>query len=52
MRVTINPPLSLVPGDDHKADVADGMRSIVRTLEAGIRATPDQWFALTPLWGS
>ena len=26
------------------------MRRFVAALEAGIRATPDQWFALSPIW--
>ena len=35
---------------DRAADVEAGMRLVVAALETGIRATPDQWFALSPIW--
>ena len=35
---------------DRDADLEAGMRLVVRALEDGIRAAPDQWFALSPIW--
>lgn len=37
---------------DRAADVEAGMRSLVGAIEAGIAETPEQWFALSPIWGS
>ena len=36
---------------DRAADVEAGMRSVVSELERGIAETPEQWFALSPIWG-
>jgi len=33
------------------ADVESGMRSVVSALESGIAEAPEQWFALSPIWG-
>jgi KDO2-lipid IV(A) lauroyltransferase len=35
---------------DRAADIELGMRQVVAALETGIRAAPDQWFALSPIW--
>jgi KDO2-lipid IV(A) lauroyltransferase len=35
---------------DREADVREGMRSLIATIEDGIRMAPDQWFALQPVW--
>ena len=50
MRVSLDPPLYLERSGDREADVEEGMRRVTRALEAGIRASPDQWFALQPVW--
>ena len=50
MRVSLDPPLHLERSGDREADVEAGMARVTRALEAGIRATPDQWFALHPVW--
>jgi lauroyl/myristoyl acyltransferase len=36
---------------DRAADVESGMRSVVSALESGIAEAPEQWFALSPIWG-
>lgn len=51
MRVVLDPPLRLERSGDREADAAAGMRRLTRALEAGIRASPEQWFALRPVWG-
>jgi lauroyl/myristoyl acyltransferase len=38
------------PTGDREADVAAGMRVVIAALEAAIRATPGQWFPLSPVW--
>ncbi|MCY4615181.1 MAG: lipid A biosynthesis acyltransferase, partial [Chloroflexi bacterium] len=50
MRVSLDPPLELEATGDRTADVEEGMRRLTRALEAGIRVSPDQWFALHPVW--
>ena len=50
MRVTLDPPLHLDRSGDREADAEAGMALVTRALEAGIRASPDQWFALHPVW--
>ena len=50
VRVTIDPPLDLERTGDRAADVAAGMRRLVQALEDGIRESPEQWFALHPVW--
>lgn len=50
MRVALDPPLYLERSDDREADVEHGMRRVTAALEAGIRESPEQWFALQPVW--
>ena len=50
MRVSLDPPLHLERSGDREADVEEGMRRVTRALEAGISASPEQWFALQPVW--
>lgn len=50
MRVSLDAPLILDPSGDREADVAAGMARVTRALEAGIRRSPEQWFALHPVW--
>ena len=50
MRVSLDPPLHLERSGDRESDVEAGMARVTRALEAGIRATPGQWFALHPVW--
>ena len=50
MRVVLDPPLRLERSGNREADAAAGMRRLTRRLEAGIRASPEQWFALRPVW--
>ncbi|MXZ47505.1 MAG: lysophospholipid acyltransferase family protein [Chloroflexi bacterium] len=50
MRVSLDPPLHLESSGDREADVEAGMQRVTRALEAGIRDSPDQWFALHPVW--
>ncbi len=37
---------------DRDTDIEVGMRRFIASIEDGIRATPDQWFALSPIWTS
>ena len=50
MRVTLDPPIELERSGDRAADVEAGMLRITRALEAGIGRSPEQWFALHPVW--
>ena len=50
MRVVLDPPWRAGRSGDREADAAAGMRRLTRALEAGIRASPEQWFALRPVW--
>ena len=50
MHVSLDPPLYLERSGEREADVEDGMRRVTRALEAGISASPEQWFALHPVW--
>ena len=50
MRVSFEPPLDLPRSGDREADAAAGMELLLRALERGIRESPDQWFALHPVW--
>ena len=50
MHVSLDPPLHLERSGDREADVEEGMRRVTRALEAGISASPEQWFALQPVW--
>ena len=52
MRVTLDPPIELARSGDRAADVEAGMLRITRALEAGIGRSPEQWFALHPVWDS
>ncbi|MXW36333.1 MAG: lipid A biosynthesis acyltransferase, partial [Chloroflexi bacterium] len=47
---SLDDPLYLEPSGDREADVEEGMRRVTSALEAGIRHSPDQWFALHPVW--
>ena len=49
-RIVIEPPLAIPRTGDRTADTVEGMRLLVKRLEGGIRAAPEQWFALTPVW--
>jgi KDO2-lipid IV(A) lauroyltransferase len=51
MRVVLDPPIELERSGDRAADIEAGMQQVVGALEAGIRASPEQWFALHPVWG-
>ena len=51
MRVTLDRPMYLERSEDRAADAEAGMRRVTRALEAGISASPEQWFALQPVWG-
>lgn len=50
VRLSVDPPLALPRSGDREADAAAGMELLLRALERGIRASPDQWFALHPVW--
>jgi len=50
VHITIDPPLALPRSGDREADAAAGMDLMLRALERGIRQSPDQWFALHPVW--
>ena len=50
VRISIDPPLALPRGGDREADAAAGMALLARALERGIRESPEQWFALHPVW--
>ena len=50
VRVTLDPPLALRRTGDREADVAAGMAELLTALEGGIRAAPEQWFVLHPVW--
>ena len=50
VRLSIDPPLRLARSGDREADAAAGMELVLRALERGIRRSPDQWFALHPVW--
>jgi KDO2-lipid IV(A) lauroyltransferase len=49
-RLTVFPPLPLPRSGDHHADVAALMAQVNETLEAWIRARPEQWFWLHRRW--
>ncbi len=49
-RIVIEPPLTIPRTEDRAADTREGMRLLLARLERGIRAAPEQWFALTPVW--
>ena len=50
MRLSLEPPLALPRSGNREADAAAGMDLLLRALERGIRESPDQWFALHPVW--
>jgi lauroyl/myristoyl acyltransferase len=50
VRVRIGPPLDLQRTSDREANVAHGMELLLSALEEGIRESPEQWFALHPVW--
>ena len=50
MRVTLDRPIELQRSGDRVADVEAGMERLTHALEAGIGRTPEQWFALQPVW--
>ncbi|MYA19869.1 MAG: hypothetical protein F4Z25_06320 [Chloroflexi bacterium] len=50
VRLSLDPPLRLRQSGDREADAAAGMDRVLRALERGIRESPDQWFALHPVW--
>ena len=50
VRVRIGPPLDLQRTSDREVDAVHGMRLLLRALEEGIRESPEQWFALHPVW--
>ena len=50
VRVRIESPLELQRSGDRAADTAAGMEQLLRALERGIRASPEQWFVLHPVW--
>ena len=52
MRVTLDPPIELQRSGDRAADLEAGMERVTRALEAGIGRSPEQWFALQPVWDS
>ena len=45
-----DPPLFLTPSDDHDADVRGAMEAVLATFERYIKAYPDQWHVLEPIW--
>jgi KDO2-lipid IV(A) lauroyltransferase len=49
---TVEAPTRENGSGDRAADLEAGMRLVVAALESGIRATPDQWFVLSPIWTS
>ena len=50
VHISLDPPLALPRSGDREADAAAGMELLMRALERGIRESPDQWFALHPVW--
>lgn len=48
--IVMEPPLSIPRTDDRDADTREGMSRLLARLERGIRAAPEQWFALSPVW--
>ncbi|MSQ42188.1 MAG: hypothetical protein EXR65_04040 [Dehalococcoidia bacterium] len=49
-RVVFKPALALPRGGGREAEVEAGMLALACVLEDGIRAAPEQWFALQPVW--
>lgn len=49
-RIVMEPALPIPRTDDRAGDTREGMRLLLARLERGIRAAPEQWFALAPVW--
>jgi KDO2-lipid IV(A) lauroyltransferase len=48
--VTVYPPLDLERSSDRDQDIVAGTQRLARLLEEMVRATPDQWVVLQPVW--
>jgi len=50
--VSVSPPVYLERTHNLRAALRAGMDAIVRMLEDGIRATPEQWIVFEPVWSN
>ena len=49
-QITIHEPFAVAKTSDIQADLRDGMAKVVKSLEAGLSVTPDQWVMFQSVW--